>query len=45
MSSVALLAIPLALTANLGDEPLANGVAFAGLILLWSTGRLRKAQR
>lgn len=38
MSSVALLAIPLALTANLGDDPLANGVAFAGLILLWSTG-------
>lgn len=37
LSSVTLLLVPLALTAPLGD-PIANGVAFSGLILVWSLG-------
>ena len=38
LSATALLLVPLALTAPLGDDPLANGLAFGALILLWSVG-------
>ena len=38
LSSASLLLVPVALAAPLGDDPLANGLAFGGLILLWSLG-------
>ena len=38
LCSASLLLVPVALAAPLGDDPLANGLAFGGLILLWSLG-------